>query len=72
MLEAYFLACRVWSRVRARLRRVLGEERGATVAEYALVLVIVAVALITVLTDLRAALEEKINGIISEIRGVNP
>jgi len=34
--------------------------------------VIVAVALITVLTDLRAALEEKINGIISEIRGVSP
>jgi type II secretory pathway component PulF len=38
----------------------------------ALVLVIVAVALITVLTDLRAALEDKINGIICEIRGVNP
>lgn len=61
-----------FSRLVNWLRRLLGNDRGATVAEYALVLVIVAVALITVLTDLRAALEEKINGIISEIRGVSP
>lgn len=47
------------------------DERGATVAEYALVLVLVAVALIAVLTDLRSALEQKINLIITQIRGTS-
>ncbi|HHY44586.1 MAG TPA: Flp family type IVb pilin [Firmicutes bacterium] len=72
-MTALYVRTRIWwDRALSRLAKIWSDEQGATVAEYALVLVIVAVALITVLTDLRAALEDKINGIICEIRGVNP
>lgn len=72
MTALYVRICLLWETALTRFKKVFSDDRGATVAEYALVLVIVAVALITVLTDLRAALEDKINGIICEIRGVNP
>jgi len=72
-MKALCVRIRMWlDKALSDVLKTWADEQGATVAEYALVLVIVAVALITVLTDLRAALEEKINGIISEIRGVSP
>lgn len=43
-------------------------DRGATVAEYALVLAIVVVGLILVLSELGEALREKISAVVDQIR----
>lgn len=54
-------------RVLRWLREVLGDESGATVAEYALVLVLVTVAVIGVLGQLGTTLQAKIQGIIDKL-----
>jgi Flp pilus assembly pilin Flp len=56
-----------FSRLVNWLRRLLGNDRGATVAEYALVLVLVAVALIGVLTTLGDALRNRIQDVIDKL-----
>ncbi|HHY76513.1 MAG TPA: Flp family type IVb pilin [Firmicutes bacterium] len=43
------------------------DEQGATVAEYALILVLIAVALITVLGDLGRALQDRIQEVIMKL-----
>lgn len=48
---------------------LLADRRGATTAEYALLLTLVAVALIGVLTDLRNVLIQKIQQIINSLGG---
>lgn len=47
--------------------RFFRDERGATIAEYAILLAVVVVALIVVLGQLTDALEEKLLEIITEI-----
>ena len=56
-----------FSRLVNWLRRLLKDDRGATVAEYALVLVLVAVALIGVLTTLGDALRNRIQDVIDKL-----
>jgi Flp pilus assembly pilin Flp len=58
--------------VLSRVANAWSDERGATVAEYALVLVLVAVALIVVLGDLGEALELKIQSVIDRLTTANP
>lgn len=48
------------------------KDRGATIAEYALVLALVTVALVTVLGELGTVLQAKISAIIARLSGVNP
>ncbi len=50
------------------LRNLLEGERGAATAEYALILALVVVALITVLTNLGGALTDRLQDIIAEIQ----
>ena len=52
---------------RCRGLRGQSDEQGATVAEYALILVLIAVALITVLGELGRALEDRIRNVIEEL-----
>ncbi|MCL4368041.1 MAG: Flp family type IVb pilin [Actinobacteria bacterium] len=47
-------------------------ERGATTTEYALVLALVVVVLITTLQSLGSVLNSKLNTIISSISGAGP
>jgi len=54
-------------RVRRWLYRVAAHQEGATAAEYALILALVAVVLISSLSALGAALNEKIRAIIDRI-----
>jgi len=49
------------------LKKPLFSEEGATIAEYALLLAVVVIALIGVLGNLSEALEGKIRGIIDQI-----
>jgi Flp pilus assembly pilin Flp len=49
------------------LKRPLTSEEGATIAEYALLLALVVIALIGVLTNLSDALKGKIETIINQI-----
>lgn len=72
MLRLYVRCFSLKEKILARLRAVLGDETGATVAEYALVLVLVTVAVITVLSDLGTALKDKIEVIVSQLRGATP
>jgi Flp pilus assembly pilin Flp len=63
----------VWlERARARLlgtvKAAISGERGSTVAEYALVLVLVTVAVIGVLGQLGTTLQSKIQGIIDKLK----
>jgi len=51
--------------------RMLG-ERGVTTAEYALLLALVVVVLISSLTTLGATLQDKLQNIIDTLTGVNP
>jgi len=53
--------------VLAKLRRLVKADRGSTVAEYALVLVLVSLAVIGVLSTLGATLQGKIEGIIQKL-----
>jgi Flp pilus assembly pilin Flp len=55
-----------------KVNRVFGDESGTTVAEYALVLVLVSVAVIGVLTTLGTTLKDKIMAIVTKLGGVNP
>lgn len=71
MLEMCVKMMCLRSRFQDTFRRVLRREEGATVAEYALVLALVTVALIGVLTTLGTTLEGKINDIISKLGGAN-
>ncbi len=48
-------------------RRAMGDETGATVAEYALVLVLVSLAVMLALGNLGNALTAKIEGIITRL-----
>ena len=53
-------------------RRAMGDETGATVAEYALVLVLVSVAVIGVLGQLGGTLRTKILDIMTQLGGATP
>ena len=53
------------------LKKPLASEEGATIAEYALLLALVVIALIGVLTKLSNALEGKIETIINQINRGN-
>lgn len=65
-------ACRrAAGQVCGRLRDLLG-ERGVTTAEYALLLALVVVVLISSLTTLGATLRDKLQGIIDTLTGVAP
>ncbi len=61
-----------------RLRRlgsrlpILQDEKGVTTAEYALLLALVVVVLISSLTSLGATLQAKLQGIIDTLTGVTP
>lgn len=55
-----------------RIARVLRNDHGATVSEYALVLALVSVAVIVVLGNLGGALESKIQAVIDKLQEVNP
>ena len=68
MLRLYVRCFSLKEKILARLRAVLGDETGATVAEYALVLVLVTVAVIGVLSQLGAMLTQKIQGIVDSLR----
>lgn len=68
MLRLYVRCFSLKEKILARLRAVLGDETGATVAEYALVLVLVTVAVIGVLSQLGATLTQKIQGIVDSLR----
>ena len=69
MLKWYWAYVAWKERVLCRLCSAPGDESGATVAEYALVLVLVTVAVIGVLTQLGVTLEGKINNIIDSLGG---
>lgn len=67
---------RLWTRfVRAmsqRMRRIvqtLADEKGASTAEYALILTLIVVILITTLSELGATLNSKLSDIITQIEG---
>ena len=63
-------------RVRRFVRAAVGnrrlDERGVTTAEYALLLALVVVVLISSLTALGATLQDKIQDIIDTLTGVGP
>ncbi|HHW19069.1 MAG TPA: Flp family type IVb pilin [Firmicutes bacterium] len=68
MFWLYTLA-RSWERAfTARLKAVFKDQKGATVAEYALLLALVVIALIGVLGELGTALQGKIRAIIDQIK----
>jgi len=69
MLGLYLRAKFVKDVLMERVKDALKRQDGATVAEYALLLAIVVTALITVLGNLRVALEGKIQSIIDQISG---
>ncbi|MGI6663688.1 MAG: Flp family type IVb pilin [Bacillota bacterium] len=72
-MTALYVRTRIWwDQALWRLTKLLSDEQGATVAEYALVLVLVAVALIVVLGDLGEALELKIQSVIDKLTTANP
>ncbi len=55
--------------IREALARFFGDEHGAATAEYALLLTLVVVVLISTLTSLGSALQSKIESIIAELNG---
>ncbi len=67
MTALYVRICLLWETALTRFKKVFSDDRGATVAEYALVLVLVAVALIGVLTTLGGALQERIQHVIDRL-----
>ncbi len=71
-LSRLLLSCRIaLGRVSRGLRGRLGEH-GVTTAEYALLLALVVVVLISSLSTLGATLENKLQGIIDTLTGVGP
>lgn len=70
-MTALYVRTRIWwDQALWRLTKLLSDEQGATVAEYALVLVLVSLAAITVLTTLGDTPEAKITSIITRLQGV--
>jgi Flp pilus assembly pilin Flp len=67
VLRLYAHIWMVKQRTKEGFRKLAGREEGATIAEYALLLAIVVIALITVLSQLSSSLETKISEIISRI-----
>jgi len=67
VLRLYAHIWMVKQRAKERFRELARREEGATIAEYALLLAIVVIALITVLSQLSSSLETKISEIISRI-----
>jgi len=67
MMRAFVLYLTLRDKLVSRLRQVVKDQTGATVAEYALVLVLVTVAVIGVLTSLGDTLEGKIQTIIDSL-----
>ncbi len=72
MLRTYVRLNLVKARLNERLKSVLRGEEGATVSEYALVLALVTVAVITVLGNLGSTLNAKIQAVIDKLGDVNP
>ncbi|HHX29189.1 MAG: Flp family type IVb pilin [Bacillota bacterium] len=67
-MTALYVRTRLWwEKAVSRFAEVWSDEQGATVAEYALILVLIAVALITVLGELGRALEDRIRNVIEEL-----
>jgi len=70
VLELYAKACVLRKQAVDWLSGFFKEERGATIAEYAILLAVVVVALIAVLGRLTGALEAKLEQIINGIKDV--
>lgn len=51
-----------------RLRRALARDRGAALAEYAMLLALVAMVLVATMSKLSGALESKVDKVVSEIK----
>ena len=69
MLRLYVRCFSLKEKILTRLRAALGDETGATVAEYALVLVLVTVTVIGVLTQLGSTLQARIQDIVDSLGG---
>lgn len=72
MLTTWVTFLSLRARFKDRARRAMGDEMGSTVAEYALVLVLVSVAVITVLNTLGGALTTKIGEVVTKIQSATP
>ncbi|NLU05933.1 MAG: Flp family type IVb pilin [Firmicutes bacterium] len=68
MLELYVKAWLAKQKASNWFRGLFRDEEGATIAEYAILLAVVVVALIAILGELTDALWGKLNQIINEIR----
>lgn len=68
MLELYVKAWLAKQKASNWFRGLFRDEEGATIAEYAILLAVVVVALITILGELTHALRGKLSQIINEIR----
>ena len=68
MLELYVKAWLAKQKASNWFRGLFRDEEGATIAEYAILLAVVVVALIAILGELTDALRGKLNQIINEIR----
>ncbi|HHT84754.1 MAG: Flp family type IVb pilin [Bacillota bacterium] len=69
MLEIYVRALILRKKAADWLKSFFSEERGATIAEYAILLAVVVVALIAILGELTDALKLKLDQIIRGIEG---
>lgn len=68
MLELYVKAWLAKQKASNWFRGLFRDEEGATIAEYAILLAVVVVALIAILGQLTEALKGKLSQIINEIR----
>ncbi len=67
-MKALCVRIRMWlDKALSDVLKTWADEQGATVAEYALILVLIAVALITVLGDLGRALQDRIQEVIMKL-----
>lgn len=71
ILAVYVKALAWRTRCRDAFAKVLKGEEGATVAEYALILAVVVIGLITVLASLRTKLVSKITEITNQIENAS-
>ena len=67
MLRLFVKASAFGQRIARKVTGFVEKEEGATIAEYAILLAVVVVALITILGQLTSALEGKLSEIINEI-----
>jgi Flp pilus assembly pilin Flp len=72
MMKALVSGLALRERLVSRLKEISNDEAGATVAEYALVLVLVTVAVIGVLGELGGTLRTKILQIVNQLGGAAP